>query len=339
MDLNVDELKAFPKKNWEEEPTERWLSLCNQLQSFHPTIENSLVVTRPERKWELVSAYQKSVRRGLSERACWLVTGFISFEKKEYAYFWKRICTTSTEDIGYGDVELMNFVIACSTVFKPSTTYETLQRVWVFLTQQMCSAQKSRIFCQLSIIENCIKKDEIPAGLDAWETSVVEYLKTPLESISPQHVWARKNDWRGEGMLKYQGNFPLKLEEGIHTFADTHEILSGLPSYCYDMHTRVGKATIIRMTGLNKIKELFTASMESGVKAGAIGYALFFAEGGLIQGGLVDPRLSELENKFVAKKFNLPFKIWMQLVEVVREYVAAGKVNQIRSSVLEKQGY
>jgi replication-associated recombination protein RarA len=134
--LDTVKIRDYPQEMWDELPTERWKELCSELEAYEPT-GPQLQVKSVSRKWEMVSAYQKSVRRGLADRAKWLVTGFFSFPKKERAYFWKRICTTATEDVGFGDVELMNFVIACSQCFPPSSQSYVLKQVWSFLTEKM----------------------------------------------------------------------------------------------------------------------------------------------------------------------------------------------------------
>ena len=119
--LDVEELKNFPAKNWNEEPSQYWLELCNQLQTYY-AIPSQFELINESRKWEYVSAYQKCVRRGMKDVAMGLVTGFALFPKKEWAYFWRRICTTVVEDVGFASPGLMLFTIACSTIYKPSNT-------------------------------------------------------------------------------------------------------------------------------------------------------------------------------------------------------------------------
>jgi hypothetical protein len=144
MSINIAKISTFPIVQWHTEPSLRWLALCEQLGEYD-AVTAWLEVTTVSRKWELVSAYQKSVRRGLTEMAEWLATGFVSLGSKEWAFCWRRICSTATEDVGYGDPELMNFVIACSTVYRVANGADVLRTVWLFLTRLMCEAQMSVI--------------------------------------------------------------------------------------------------------------------------------------------------------------------------------------------------
>ncbi len=81
-----------------------------------------------------------------------LAGGFLSFPTTELKYFWTRITCIVCEDVGAGDPELMDFVLACSQAFTPSVGRQVLHRVWSFLTIEMCNTQKSRIYCQLSLL-------------------------------------------------------------------------------------------------------------------------------------------------------------------------------------------
>ena len=59
-------------------------------------------------------------------------------------------------------------------IFTPSkVTDQQLMKIWSFLTKQMCMTQKSRIYCQLSIIEEMLRHGEKPATLDDWESALV----------------------------------------------------------------------------------------------------------------------------------------------------------------------
>jgi hypothetical protein len=332
--LDTVKILDYPQEMWGEQPSERWLELCGELSAYEPS-GPQLEVKNVSRKWEMVSAYQKSVRRGHTDRALWLVTGFGSFLKKERAYFWKRICTTATEDVGFGDVELMNFVIACSQCYPPSRPIYELKQVWSFLTEKMCQADRSRIFCQLSIIEGLVKGGKKVGELSDYERKVVRLIMELPEATKKQQ-WAIKNDWRGEGMLKYQNMVDDIYWEGHKADPDvSYELLAGLPDYCYDMHTRIGSIVCNRLSKLQSIAKHLSGIVELDTRTKAVGWALFFVEGGQIAGGMVDPRLSTLEQRFVAAKFGLSLATWQELLNQVREAKAAGLINQKRLEILE----
>jgi hypothetical protein len=325
MPLDTTDLEKLPKEIWEEEPSKRWMELCHQFQRHQRKVPSMSDISF-QRKWELVSAYQKCVRRGLLDKTMWLLGGFQSIfrsQPKEKSYFWKRICTTAYEDIGYGDPELMNFVLACSTVFTPSkVTDQQLLKIWSFLTKQMCRMQKSRIYCQLSIVEEMLRRGETPAGLDDWESALTLKILAPVLD-TPKQRWAEKNNWRGEGMVHFQHLiFTVKAsKDGMKAF----ETLDGLPDFTYDTHTRRGKKALVYLSRYAPFNQYF---------AEALGWALFFAEGGKIPNGLHEPKLDLLEAKFVAEQLGLRLQDWTQLVKDMEEAVANGLVNNLRNQVL-----
>src|SRR4051812_40010649 len=106
---------------WNEYPSPRWINLCKELKNYESTLHCPGTLQDRGRKWELVSSYQKCVRRGLVDLSPWLVGELLSLGPTEWAYCWRRICVTAAEDVGFGDPDLMNFVIACSTLFRPAT--------------------------------------------------------------------------------------------------------------------------------------------------------------------------------------------------------------------------
>jgi len=136
-------------------------------------------------------------------------------------------------------------------------------------------------------------------------------------------------------MLRFQSLFiPTEVEENK---LDTNGLLiglKGLPDFAYDKHTRVGKAVCVRMTGIACLKDLVENQTE---KVELIGWALFFAEGGIICGGIESTKLSELEHKFIARKFSVSVELWKELIVRVRGCVESGIVNKMRESVLVKQ--
>jgi hypothetical protein len=342
MTLNVDGLRQFPQKEWKEEATPRWEKLCTQLHDYTPPMAR-LKVAHLERKWEIVSAYQKCVRRGMGEQALWLVGGWLtSFDRKESRYFWRRVCTTAAEDIGYADPELMNFVVACSTLYSSmKTELPQMYQVWCFLTEQMCGGPKSRIYCQLSIIENLIKQGLAVPDLTEDQEKMVKDVAIPTwNQQTEKYVWSLKNNWRGEGMLKYQQWQLQTIPSDDAAFLTEPVTLKGLPDFAYDMHTRVGKVVVIRLTGRKPFKDWLVEHQITGdKKQKAIGYALFFMEGGLIPGGLEYGPLSALEQKYVAADWGAPVDDWKDLQNSLLDALQTGQVNDLRVKTLDQQTY
>jgi len=340
MPINIDQIRSYPQDNWHEAASPRWLTWCTQLHGYDSVV-GMLEVTDCSRKWQLVSAYQKSVRRGLTDLAMSLAATLISLGSQEWAYGWRRICVTGAEDVGWADPELMNFIVACSMVYRQSAGADVLKTVWLFLTEQMCQTTRSRIYCQLSAVEDCIRKEEVPCDLTDWERAVVQHVTVKWHPLgdSLKAAWAVRNDWRAERLLKFQATVTVPFQVEVMTPDVKYELLCGLPDFSYDTHTRVGKVVCNRLCGHGPIKQFLTTYGPEAGKGNAIGWALFFAEGGRIANGLEDPRLSLLEAKCCARKFGWTLAMWQTAVQLVSEAVASGKVNEIRKSVLLSKGY
>ena len=88
-------------------------------------------------------------------------------------------------------------------------------------------------------------KSELPE-LRAEDRSIVSAImrrkaavQTPTTTFQE---WLRKNDWRAERLLRFVGlRLPLEMT-GVQTTVPSHKMLFDLPSYCFDVHTRVGLA-------------------------------------------------------------------------------------------------
>src|SRR5436190_21026671 len=83
-----------------------------------------------------------------------------------------------------------------------------------------------------------------------------------------------------------------------------HKMLLDLPSYCYDIHTRVGLEMLRRLTrgvpGAEAIRDVLSRWRITNAHR-ALGEALFFVEeGGRIRGELVWQPLSSLEQRTFA---------------------------------------
>jgi hypothetical protein len=118
-----------------------------------------------------------------------------------------------------------------------------------------------------------------------------------------------------------------------------HQTLFGLPSYCYDMHTRVGLQVLHRLVrgveGAEAIKELFRENrVESAHRA--LGDVLFFVEGGRIHGELIYAPLCNLEQRVSAYQYGISLDVWSHLQELVNEALKQGVVDRVREEVLGK---
>jgi len=104
------ELLAYPSRNWDEPASTRWFSLCTRMRDYEAP-SKQLAISK-KRKWEVISAFQKSIRRGDKLMALRLISAMDEMPE-EYGYFWKRLCVIACEDIGPADDLLATFVAAC----------------------------------------------------------------------------------------------------------------------------------------------------------------------------------------------------------------------------------
>lgn len=192
----LDRLYEYPEIMWAQPASTRWNRLCEALREYEAP-GGCLVLTR-ERKWELVSALQKSIRRGEKKTALHLLSA-IDGMPDEYAYFWRRLCVIACEDIGPADDVLASFVVACSTVFPPRKTGSENVKAMGFLVEQMCNlAYRSRIYCACSVIETAAFRSELPKLTRVDGSIVMATRESGGNQSTTQNrlcEWKKKNDW------------------------------------------------------------------------------------------------------------------------------------------------
>jgi hypothetical protein len=310
-----------------------WGDAAFALKQYEPPTA-SLTIKHVDRKWELVSAYQKTVRRGDTELALRLVSAMCSLPA-ELPYFWKRVCTTATEDVGAGDKDVMNFVVTCSMIYLPKKAADYQYKILCFLTEMMCETTRSRAYCSMSIIEGMLKAGVKPA-MDQQEKD----LCNAIMGVQEKEGWAKKNNWRGETMLIFQlADYELKLANNFWK-RPAPLMLKGLPNYAYDMHTRSGKMALGGVAAkYAPVVEFFAACPTLQNKAEVVGWAILFEEGLKIDEEELDIPLAYLEQKFIAAKFGWKFDKWMDFREIVRVALEKGEIDSFREWALSKQEY
>ena len=333
-------LLSYPESMWGETPSSRWVSLCTGLRDYEAPGRSVAINVHKERKWELVSAFQKSIRRADILMALRLISAMDN-SPEEYAYFWKRLCVIACEDVGLADDTLVSFVVACSTVFPPKKTGSQNYDLFCFLVEQMCDlSNRSRIYCSYGAIKPEATKSELPELRSEDEPIISAILQRHLAVRSANNrwlEWQKKNDWRAEALLRFVGlTLPLKIT--CVEAPEPHYVnLFGLPSYCYDMHTRVGLRMLRRLVrGVEEaegIKELF---QQNEVKSAhkVLGEALFFVEGGHIQGELIYEPLCSLEQRLFAHQCGLPLDAWWRLRVLTEKALEEGIIDRVREEVL-----
>lgn len=334
------ELRDYPNHKWDAVPSVRWESLCAQMLSYEPP-PRSMILPKG-RKWELASALQKSIRRADKPMVLRLVSA-IDNMPEEYGYFWRRLCVTACEDIGPADDELATFVVACSSIFTPKKTGSKTYDIFCFLVESLCDlSARSRIYCSMSMIEAMVAEGNVPELSAADKQIVSVILQQKAAMLSPMTAWQEwqsKNDWRAEKMLRFvRLTLPAEMFK-VQLPIPTYRMLFDLPSYCYDVHTRIGQTVLGRLMrgdfGATAIKNFIYRSKVKGALK-ALGMALFFVEGGRLQGELVYPSLSRLEQLLIAHQHGLSLDEFLALQCLVLDALNAGIIDQIRVEVLRK---
>ena len=151
---------------------------------------------------ELVSAFQKSIRRGDKQMAFRAIHAMDSMPE-EYGYFWKRLCVIACEDVGPADDLLATFVIACSTVFTPKKLGDRNCDLFCFLAEQMCDlSTRSRVYCSYAVIESAAAIPLLPEQ-PLEDGPIISAIMQRKASLRPPKTfweeWQKKNDWRAGG--------------------------------------------------------------------------------------------------------------------------------------------
>lgn len=334
------ELQGYPNRNWNTVPSVRWESLCSRMLSYEAP-PRSMTLPK-ERKWELVSAFQKSIRRADKPMALRLVSA-IDNMPEEYGYFWRRLCVIACEDIGPANDELATFVLACSSVFTPKRSGARSYDFFCFLVELMCDLPaRSRIYCSMGIIESIVAEGTSPKLSDEDTQIVSAIMQRKAMMLSPANAWQQwqsKNDWRAEKMLRFIGlTLPEKLFHEKFPIP-AYRMLFDLPSYCLDVHTRIGQEVLRCLMrgscGAIAIRDFIYRNKVKGALK-AFGMALFFVEGGRLEGEMLYPSLSRLEQLLIAHQHGLSQNEFLTLQALVLDALNAGTIDQIREEVLRK---
>src|SRR5947207_15879061 len=94
-----EQLLAYPELCFGQPASEKWLDLCSSLRTYQ-AVSAKFVIDK-ERKWELVSALQKSIRRADKPTVFQFISRIRSMSE-ENAYFGSRMCVIVIEDLGTG---------------------------------------------------------------------------------------------------------------------------------------------------------------------------------------------------------------------------------------------
>ncbi len=193
----LQELLTYPERCFGQPALQKWVYLCSSLSTYQAPSLNFPI--EKARKWELVSALQKAIRRADKATALRLISGVANMPE-EYGYFWRRMCVTACEDVGPADHILVKFVVACATIFSPQKMGPENHRLLCFLAEQMCDlATRSRVCCSFEIVSLAVEKGALPS-LESEDRMILDAIARQKAAVhaanTPIYEWQKKHNSR-----------------------------------------------------------------------------------------------------------------------------------------------
>lgn len=264
-------------------------------------------------------------------------------------YLWRRVCTTAIEDVALANPPLLAFTLACAESFTPSKFPALQKPVIYWLLGAMAASLKDRTPCNMSVVWSFYAEaaEEVRAEYDKTLSGEGKHLAWAIsghqsyEPTNPIAHYVVGQQWRTEGMGAF---FPLAqtLQDGEHHVLKPELMPScmimGLPSYAYDVHTKVGKCVMARLSGYADAKALFDKyGCRDRMKA--VGWAVFYLEGCQIDqeldfGGHSD--LIDLERKLAFMSLGVAPEGHAELLNWVSARLLDGTVNNLRKQEVSK---
>ncbi len=225
-----------------------------------------------------------------------------------------QIAHDVAEDVGPVDPVLVAFALHCSVEFRKAPA-EVQQRVLAYLTVQMCSlSHRSRVWCSQCVINEKVREC---TTLSNQAKSVLQSIAKMPPPQTPLHAWLTEKSRLTEGMAKYAVLDSLWDLVPVDAQPKPGIMLYGLPSYAYDMHTRIGRRALQASLALPEVKQFLAAYLPT-KKLDALGWALFYVEGGRITGELANP-------------FG---QATIKALQLMRWMVASGTMDQLRNEAI-----
>lgn len=257
-----------------------------------------LCLKNTERRWEVVSAWQKAVRRGDTEQALRLVSAVVSGEDWEsIKLLWRRIGVTAIEDVGLANLPLVALCLAMGALYS-KIAYRAVSphKAMEFLSIKLCSGVKDRTFNNLLLLNYYGEHvNKLPPLMFSWYSDLKpkeEYPEDPLHKFIFSMSWATE----GLGKVIVDAVNLGKDSSEVEVFdAQPYGLVKGIPEYAYDMHTRTGKHAIAIVAKKNVALAEVCAKFGIENKSGALGWLVFYKEGVVFDKLLKVPRMQELQ--------------------------------------------
>ena len=320
--------------------------------------KHSVSLKDPNSKWKVSSALQKSIRRGLVERASYYAQSLINGGQSDY--FWRRIPVVALEDVGPGDLDLCAFTLALARFSALRKPYNELALA-DFLVTEMARGVKSRGFCDLM----CSWTFDQGAQFNNASDHVVEmraeafthaHLLGVVEGKEGAKNLSQFNDMALEGeapITRFIVESGIKRsvhglhssvvaltrgikEDKVHIHEQTlpHNMLGAMPDFAYDQFTLEGKKVMSYLVKSLELAEKWPALASSE----KLSMAVFQVESAQLNRKLASPTLDELQ------AFNdtielLSVDIPIEQHQPIRQFLASDEVQaellRVRKRILK----
>lgn len=248
------------------------------------------------RRWEVVSAFQKAIRRGLPDVATRMGTAMCSSNSPEImGHLWRRITVISMEDVGFGNEPLMAFCFIAYDVFSKKANLMVSQPMAMFLLHALASSNlKDRSICDMAVIRSIVgevhSKPAERERIHALNDTVHQYIDMAMESTDYQsdvawETWLSKERTKSLDMSDVYLATKLLVKSQGHGIVDngpgpTYAMIKGMPSFCYDMYTRSGKRALARFSAMQVMQSGLNALGITSNHVDVVGWAQFYLESG-----------------------------------------------------------
>lgn len=277
----------------------------------------------PNRKWELASTLQKAIRRqdyALFNKA----TSALSMLKSDGRnYAWRRLCVTAAEDIGPANPDLVWLAIEVHRMMSTlkAAPAELQLIAQLALGKMMIDSPRSRDWTAASNLQWILLGHPEVAPLGKFQ-----HLMKIWKPLPTSHPLVSRS-WATEGISQYVVlDYPWEPVT-THVLPAESTLIAGLPTYAYDIHTRVGKIAIATFLRDDPKAKDFRASIPKVAFPSDyqrfMGYALFYAEGGRIFGTVMqDPVWEQAEKDVISASLKTSRADFMEAIKFMAENVS-----------------
>lgn len=305
----------------------------------HATLEREPLIVDLDHKWRIRSSFQKSCRRGQTDRA---VEMGLRLHRLDPRYAWRAVLTVATEDLGIGAPDIVLWATAGQRVGFRKAVGEL--PLFIALIRRMAAATKSRSAIELAFVGDTgepaifrlfatMTTDELLdrfAGADPYEAYAAicvlrgivptgSRIRAPdrpgvmaaCEMLSDQMDAASARAARS-ALLNPLDNMSMgfavaarldRADSEWHDLIPDTLMIDGYPAETYDQHERLGRQAIGQFARLLSQGSPALARLSLAKAKSAVADGLFVIEGQCLDRWRGGPDLDRLRNE--ADRFSL----------------------------------